>query len=193
MSCEYGPHWYMDSKRFSNRYSRDDFVTKTAKECGYDDNGILLRERVNDVFLTHYLEKYDTPKLPPSWMVAETVSITTWSRAYCEIHRKDRKAISQDFGLSPEVLESWMHSVCHVRNLCAHHSRLWNRTFGISPLKARGHEAKMGLNNRFHAAAYVIRYLLETAAPKATWWSRLIELIDEQNFNPKPPMGFPDV
>ncbi|MDE6380839.1 MAG: Abi family protein, partial [Muribaculaceae bacterium] len=24
-------------------------------------------------------------------------------------------------------MESWLHAIVYVRNICAHHSRLWNR------------------------------------------------------------------
>jgi len=31
-------------------------------------------------------------------------------------------------------MSSWLHTVVYVRNLCAHHSRVWNRVLGIRPL-----------------------------------------------------------
>ena len=39
----------------------------------------------------------------------------------------------QKFGLNHQILSSWLHSISYVRNLCAHHSRLWNHQMTIKP------------------------------------------------------------
>ncbi|WP_349293799.1 Abi family protein [Marinobacter sp. M3C] len=31
------------------------------------------------------------------------------------------------------LLQSWLHTLTIVRNICAHHARLWNRELGIKP------------------------------------------------------------
>ncbi|WP_420846979.1 Abi family protein [Methanolapillus ohkumae] len=34
------------------------------------------------------------------------------------------------FGIpSLNILENWFHGISIIRNICAHHGRLWNRTF----------------------------------------------------------------
>ncbi|WGT25886.1 Abi family protein [Pseudomonas marginalis] len=30
-------------------------------------------------------------------------------------------------------MQSWLHTLTTIRNMCAHHSRLWNRELGIRP------------------------------------------------------------
>lgn len=35
-------------------------------------------------------------------------------------------------GLNAEILESWLKAFNSIRNICAHHSRLWNRELGIA-------------------------------------------------------------
>lgn len=39
--------------------------------------------------------------------------------------------------LTDTVMESWLHSIVYVRNICAHHSRLWNRRLSINALVPR--------------------------------------------------------
>jgi abortive infection bacteriophage resistance protein len=41
--------------------------------------------------------------------------------------RKDRQQIAEVYRIDEKVLSSFMHHLTHVRNLCAHHCRLWNR------------------------------------------------------------------
>ena len=40
----------------------------------------------------------------------------------------DQRLIASRYGLSdPKVMVSWIRSLNYLRNVCAHHSRLWNR------------------------------------------------------------------
>ena len=189
--CEKGgPHWYFDVKNFIHAKSADEFRTKVIEETGYKGTGAT---KGKDVFLQHYFNKYTDPALPPSWMVAEVLSITAWSKAFESLPREDRKRVSAYFGMNPEVLESWLHAVCYVRNLCAHHSRLWNREFTIRPMVAKGYEHHLSNNARFYAQAFVINCLLKTASPKSKWWERLDELIQSHRFIDPVAIGFPSL
>ncbi len=45
------------------------------------------------------------------------------------IKRTDSHNISKDcFGIDEKILSSWIYTLVYIRNLCAHHSRIWNRT-----------------------------------------------------------------
>lgn len=187
-----GPHWYLDKRLFAREDACKEFATKVAQETGFDPDGKNHKTHGKEVFIHHYFQKYSDPKLPPSWMVAEILTITSWSKTFGFIkERADRKRISEHFGLNPEVLESWMHAICYVRNLCAHHSRLWNRVFTITPMVAKGHEAHLQVNNRFYAQAYVINTLLAKVAPQTSWWTRLHDLLAAHPCIEPTAMGFP--
>jgi len=44
-------------------------------------------------------------------------------------------AIAQRYKIKGNILESYIHHISVVRNMCAHHTRLWDRTFyGLRPL-----------------------------------------------------------
>lgn len=45
----------------------------------------------------------------------------------------DQKEVSRIYGLPAPVFASWMHFLTYIRNLCAHHSRIWNRELAIRP------------------------------------------------------------
>ena len=45
---------------------------------------------------------------------------------------EDKKEIARAFNIpSADIMESWFHTLSHLRNLCAHHNRIWNRNFGV--------------------------------------------------------------
>ena len=48
-----------------------------------------------------------------------------------------KREIAKAFGLDGTVLGSWLHALSYVRNLAAHHQRLWNRAYTIKPIAAR--------------------------------------------------------
>jgi abortive infection bacteriophage resistance protein len=64
---------------------------------------------------------------PPLWMIIEALSLGTCSKMFDNIQSKEIwNAISSYLGQHTTVLESWIRSLAYIRNLCAHHSRLWN-------------------------------------------------------------------
>ncbi len=89
-----------------------------------------------EIFIKHYKNKYSYPENPPSWMCVEIMYFSQISKIFQNLKsREDRNDIAQDYGLPESIFESWLHTINYVRNICAHHSRLWNRDFQIVPKK----------------------------------------------------------
>ena len=65
-------------------------------------------------------------------MCFELLTIGELSHLYRGLRRTaDKKRIAQFFDLHPTVFTSWLHTLTYIRNLCAHHNRLWNRDLAI--------------------------------------------------------------
>lgn len=189
LSLTRGPHWYFESDCFQSPQDRDNFRLKVIEETGYRETG--NGKKGHDVFLRHYFSKYSKPELPPAWMIAEVISISCWSRLFRSLRREFRKPVAHDFGLSPETLESWIHAVSYLRNLCAHHSRLWNREFTIQPrAAARDVPGCFTDSRRFYAQAFVVNFLLLKAAPSSSWWLNLTDLLAKYPSVDPAAMGF---
>ncbi|WP_169741977.1 Abi family protein, partial [Prauserella rugosa] len=47
--------------------------------------------------------------------------------------RQDRRAIASSIGLTEPLLDSWLRTYVRLRNICAHHGRLWNVGLGVYP------------------------------------------------------------
>ena len=48
------------------------------------------------------------------------------------LKQDDRELLAKKFGLHTSFFMSWLHTFAYVRNVCAHHSRLWDKKLGIS-------------------------------------------------------------
>ena len=85
-------------------------------------------ESSKEIFIDHYREKYkDFPKIP-IWMATEVMSFGTLSSLYSTLLSKHQINISNEVGgYYSSVLFSWLLTFSNVRNICAHHSRVWNR------------------------------------------------------------------
>lgn len=187
MSQKHGAHWYLNKHLFNERFDFEEFLESVKKETGY------YNQKRQNVFCRHYYDTYSDPALPPSWMVMEVLSFGTLSQVYSNLnHRADQKAISQMFGLHYFILISWLHALTYLRNICAHHERLWNRVFTIKPKKAKDFAKHFQDNTKFYAQAAVINVFLKVIADGSSWQRRLKALIDEYPEISARKMGFPD-
>lgn len=217
--------WYTDEQHFSHNYAHmrllasierqllDEKSRLERDEKAIDKRSIpqadkdVLKDKVRkENFLRHYLSKYDSPKLPPSWMMIEMLTWGELSHLYVGLKSNPaKKLIAQNLGLHAEVLESWLKSLNDVRNLCAHHSRLWNKEHGRS-IKIPTSNAIQWLHNPVTLSNSAIRYekrtymllvamqtLLYKISPNSTWAIRLKDLLNQYPIVSKANMGMPEL
>ncbi len=175
LAMRYGPHGYLKPDLYTCRGRFDQALKKLEYDFG----------RSSDTFAEHYREKYSSPEQPPIWMAAETISLgqlSMWIRNL-KFHA-DRKAIAQPFKLGDRVFTSVCHHISYVRNICAHHGRLWNKRFTITmliPKRPTGlAESLEGADpKRIHCTLTVLDYMLSIVSPGNDWRTRLDSLIEE--------------
>ncbi len=188
MSEKHGPHWFMDGNHFQPRFNHKDFLDVVKRNIAHDS----AKAHGRHTFIQHYYSKYGDPELPPSWMIFEVLSFGTVSQIFKYLNLPDQKQVASMFGLHYDVMASWLHAISYLRNLCAHHARMWNRTFTIKPMQAKKYAEHLTLNHRFYAQAVVIQIFLKTIAGDSHWTGRLATLLAEHpNISPKT-MGFPE-
>ena len=62
----------------------------------------------------------------------EVISFGTLSKIYSILKTEEQKNVIHKIkGINNTVFKNWLHSLSVVRNICAHHSRLWNKTLGV--------------------------------------------------------------
>lgn len=131
-------------------------------------------ERARETFIDHYKRKYDGFPQLPIWMASEVMSLGTVSRLVKALRPADQKRIAARFQLHAPVFSSWLHAIVVLRNICAHHGRVWNRVLGVQPIRPRDGDWQY-MSNRFPAdrsffMLMVLRRLLTNTAFDAEAW-----------------------
>lgn len=86
----------------------------------------------------HYRRTYTEPSLPPIWMLKEFLTFGTSARFYATLANSIRGEIGKAFEVPAlSVFDSWVPAFVDLRNVCAHHDRLFNRRFQKQPQRLR--------------------------------------------------------
>ena len=125
---------------FAERHGAFWFMEPTLAENSnlFANNLRNLQEelsRSEDEFIQEHSQKYDEPTMPPVWKTMEVASMGTLSKLYSNMDDSAaKKAVSRSFGIPKfEYMRSWLRCVTVIRNICAHHARLWNAVIVINP------------------------------------------------------------
>ena len=90
-------------------------------------------KRSREIFVDHFESTYaEFPDLPV-WVATEIMSFGTLSHMLEGMHSTTMRRIAARYHIQSSFLPSWVHHCSYVRNLCAHHSRLWDRIWAIKP------------------------------------------------------------
>lgn len=160
--------------------------------------------RSQETFVRHFRQEYG-PHLPV-WVATEVMSFGTLRRLLLGAAEQDRRLIAAAFDLftstgqgDSALLSNWLEHMRHLRNLCAHHARVWNRSFTAELARSRTvpeleHVDGRGRRHLYGSIA-VLSYLLERIDPGGAWKARAMELIaggqSRLGLSPEA-MGFPD-
>lgn len=178
LATRYSAIWYTDASHFKNAQYHLAFMARVADALRNHDKP----------YIKHYFEQYDLPEYPPSWMLIECLSFGSWSKAYRNLlRRQDKKAIADVFGQPFIRLESWLQALTDLRNMCAHHERVWNRIF-LNPPQDTPREPHQ--QRRFYQLAYAITHLLISISPDSQWQKGLFDLLSHNSLLPLTQMGF---
>jgi abortive infection bacteriophage resistance protein len=186
-----GPFGYLDRNHLPNISveSHRRLLEKVRKEA----------DRSKETFIHHYLRKYSSETDLPLWMAVEIMDFGSMLSLFKGSDQYTKREVANAYGISAKVLESWLLTLNYVRNLCAHHGRLWNRTMPVAPLlpdmgnRPEFHNPTTIPGNKTFTVLCILRYLIGVIAPKSGWGQRLVRLWTEKH--PEMPlgdMGFPD-
>ena len=155
--------------------------------------------RSKEIFKTHFFTKYgDSHKSLPLWMLAELMSMGSALSFFKGVEPDLKRQVAADFNLPDELMLSWLLSLYAIRNLCAHHARLWNRTLGYPPKIPKGSKfpqwpAEFSFrNDRCGIALLICRQLLQLISPTSKWSERVAALFVEYPQIPTDQLGLPE-
>jgi abortive infection bacteriophage resistance protein len=89
-----------------------------------------------EIFIKDHKKRYKGID-PEAWKIMEIASMGTLSKFYKNLNHQlpEKSAIAKEMGLNlHSELSSWLESIVYVRNIVAHHSRLWSRNMVKQPI-----------------------------------------------------------
>lgn len=192
---------------------RSDFTTRIVdvlnQRTAYDewlsrfDDAV---KRSKEKFVERYYEKYDGTNLP-IWIAIELWDFGMLSRFYSGMRIADKNSVANHFGIagsSPAtLLESWLRCLNYIRNVIAHHSRLWNSNLVDVPKLPRRRDnmsdfdhlqTLTDVNKRVYSVCCILAHFSRQINPQSKWIARLQKHL--LTFPPTPhaslqSMGFP--
>ncbi|MCR2834132.1 Abi family protein [Parerythrobacter lacustris] len=197
LSLASGAHAYLDADVFSGGFDHPLRVSQLS--------GRVKSSR--EVFVEHYQKRYRRPFLPPLWIVSELMTLGELSRWIADTEDRSLQSdLAKDIGLpSSTTLIGTLHLLSYVRNICAHHGRLWNRkTAKRLPLIKRFQSdlvvtetvTKGGIqrqpDNYIYNVLVALTRLIRHQSPDSSYPDRVVELMRKRSNADLSAMGFPE-
>lgn len=220
MGPAYGSHWYLDRAMFKNHYDHTRLLStiESTQQKALQDyrrevaridrlvrasearKAELARRRAQESYARHYILTYEKPALMPGWAMLEELTLGDLSHLFKGLASdNDRKMIARRLAVPAPLLESWLHTLTTIRNICAHHGRLWNRELGIKPEQPRQRDFTWpsylhhgGHHTRIAVVLAALHHLMQQVSPQTRWHQRLADLLHEFPDIPRQAMGLPD-
>ena len=127
LSHEIDPWWFENSANFKDRIRHTDTIISIDREL----------QQSKDTFIKeHYLKYHTDTRRPPAWKTLEVASFTTLSKLYANLlpSIQSKNNIAAELNtVNQSYLPSWLQSISQIRNICAHHGRLWNKNLPGTP------------------------------------------------------------
>jgi abortive infection bacteriophage resistance protein len=187
-SMQHGAFWFFDESCFTDKHRFVESMNVLEKELN----------RSKDEFIREHIAKYGNAEYPPAWKILELASFGTTSKLFANFSdTKLKKKIARSYGIPQhEILESWTATIGPLRNCCAHHGRLWNKKFPITPLLPSRMRAPWITdisvpNNKLYAVLCCVAYMLNAISPHNTFVAELTNLIASTPIVSISAMGFP--
>ncbi|EDY87047.1 Abi family protein [gamma proteobacterium HTCC5015] len=186
---KYDPFAYLNTDLLFEGFAKEaDSRTGLPRHVDWMKKQATQIARSKEDFIKHNKNKYGHPL--PIWIACEVWDFNTLSELYDGMRPKDQDAIAEKYGVqNGRTLASWLRSLNYLRNVCAHHSRLWNRNIIDQPQKPpKGvvpefDQAWESGNEHIVARPFLLlclcQKLLSGINPASSWWLRLAKLFEE--------------
>jgi abortive infection bacteriophage resistance protein len=188
----YGPFAHTDPNSFSAWFLQP---MKLGESPPFEElMGNILKEekRTKEIFIKAYRQKYTTEEHLPIWMATELMSFGTLSMMFEGLKSATKTKIAAQYKLAERPFQNWLHVLSSIRNITAHHSRLWNRQLGVQAVIPHGWIHYVPKPDRTYCIAVMMQHLLSVIARGSQWRKRLIALIDLHPNVEVVAMGFPE-
>lgn len=178
---KFDPEAHLNPRLLDGRFTQPAHDGGPSAHQQWLDRHQKLLEDSREDFVAHHLKDY-SGRLP-LWAAIELWDFGLMSRFFAGMSFRDRNKLVVAFGaVDGEVLKSWLRTFNFLRNVAAHHSRLWNRTLPeiphLPPLErcrwlAPVH-ATPDARHKLFGALSCLAVMMKTIAPQPLWSQRLV-------------------
>lgn len=190
----FDPLAYLDPLNFSATFNHADTLTRLRAEM----------DRSREEFIRHRQKKLGMP-WPPIWVIAEVASFGTVARLLAGLKSSAiRQRVADTYQLDEKTLCSFVLHLSVLRNMAAHHGRLWNRKFTFTmqiPRKKPPHlfpnfnvtSSPLGnpKERKIYNSLVLLVHLVQIIEPQSDWPHRLATHLNTLDPALQPEMELP--
>lgn len=182
---------YLSTQEFHSSFSEEICNRKgVTKHHDWVRKQADLINRSKEEYIIYNKGKTGLPL--PIWIACEVWDFGTLSTIFGGMKEDDQDEISKKYGISNgRIFASWLQSLNYVRNICAHHSRLWNRNIERTPKLPTDKEipwvstflADGHARTRSFLQVMMLSHMVRQLNPNSSWSGRMKFLL----------LSFPDL
>jgi abortive infection bacteriophage resistance protein len=189
LSQAYGGLWYLDDNLVIDKDKHLDGLADLRNEFA----------RTGEIFAKEFRQKHPNDN-PDVWVIFEVASFGTLSKIYTNIKPQlpEKAMITHELGLnSINELSSWLAAISYLRNVLAHHSRVFGRDIlkrPVLPRSPRNQWLQFGITPVQEKKPFVVIstmvYLCNAINPNNEIKNKLLALFNNYPDIPIYKMGF---
>lgn len=170
LAHQYGPLSYLDESIYFDSLQARKSISQIQEKI---DNS-------SETFVQHHRKKYSGEL--PVWAAVELLSFGNLSKIFKNLTIRDKNCIAKEYyGLDGELVDSYLHSLLCVRNICAHCGRLYNKRLPVPVMISNKNNACISrlippTFKVYHNNFYAILFAIHDLTPEHTFRSFLTEL-----------------
>ena len=144
-----------------------------------------VKQSGKDAFVRHHKDKYYGHL--PIWASVELWDFGMTSHFYSGMKGVEQLAVARQLGVpNAGVMASWLRAMNFIRNVSAHHGRLWNRSVtdqpkAVAPGVIPGFDPPPPINDiawsRVYPVLCAMVFLMRQICPHSHWTRRLREML----------------
>ncbi|UST54936.1 Abi family protein [Comamonadaceae bacterium OTU4NAUVB1] len=159
---------FVEKPSYDRPSKHDEWIVRYQKLC----------TQSKEDFVKHHKDRYGGQM--PIWVAIELWDFGLLSRFYEGMKPRDQGSIASAFGpVDGRMIASWLRNISFVRNVVAHHGRLWNRTNPSTLVLPKGDRVPYlsglgdGPRGKLYETLACMRFLLRTIQPHSEWHTYL--------------------
>lgn len=187
-----GAYAHLEARNLDGRFTQ----SSGGRPSTYDRwlrKVLAAQTRSSEDFVLHFQDKYDGRL--PVWVMTEILDFGSMSYLFQGLKAPDRNEIAARLGILDRhgdgnggALANWLRVLNYVRNVCAHHSRLWNRNLADQLAPSHLHSIpdlhhltdREVSHFRIYSTLCIVAFLPARVGQGPQWAAQVRQLISEE-------------